>query len=185
MILRSCLRVPLTEVYYDVETQRSAEEVGGWGNVRQMRVSIAVSWCEQDGFRKWDEPSMAAFITYLSGFDRVVSFNGDGFDSVVLSFYGDVGLIRRKSFDVLTELKRTLGHRLRLDSVATATLGAGKTADGLQALKWWKEGKVDLIAQYCQDDVQTLVDLVAFGRKNGFVRYGSRAGGSQIVSVKW
>jgi DEAD/DEAH box helicase domain-containing protein len=182
---RSFPHVSLTEVYYDVETQLSAEEVGGWGNVRQMRVSIAVSWSEQDGFKKWDEPSMPAFITYLSGFDRVVSFNGDGFDSIVLSSYGDVGLLRKKSFDVLTDLKRTLGHRLRLDSLATATLGAGKTADGLQALKWWKEGKVDLIARYCQDDVQTLVDLVAFGRKQGFVRFGSRAGGTQIVSVKW
>jgi len=177
--------MPLTEVYYDVETQLSAEEVGGWGNVRQMRVSIAVSWCEEDSFRTWDERSMSAFISYLSGFDRIVSFNGDGFDSVVLSYYGDVGIIRKKSLDILTDLKRALGHRLRLDSLATATLGAGKTADGLQALKWWKEGKIDLIARYCQDDVQTLVDLVAFGRKHGFVRYGGRAGGSQIVSVKW
>lgn len=177
--------IPISEVYYDVETQRSAEEVGGWGNVHLMKVAIAVSWSERDGFRVWNEPSIPEFITYLSGFDRVVSFNGDGFDSKVLSFYGDVRVIQKKSLDILVDLKKILGHRLRLDSLAKATLGVGKTADGLLSLKWWKEGRVDEIIRYCQQDVQVLMDLVAFGRKNGFVRYAGKSGAPQIVSVRW
>jgi len=175
----------IREVYYDVETQHSAEEVGGWGNVHLMKVAVAVSWCESDGFRVWDEPSMPQFISYLGEFNRVVSFNGDGFDSRVLSYYGDVGLIRKKSFDILTDLKRSLGHRLRLDSLAQATLGVGKTADGMMSLQWWKEGRIDEIIRYCKDDVQVLIDLVAYGRKKGYVRYGGRSGTPQIVSVRW
>ncbi len=173
------------EVYYDIETQRSAEEVGGWNNIHLMRVSVAVSWSDRDGFKRWEENSAAALISYLTQFERVVSFNGDGFDSKVLSFYGNVLPLAMRSFDVLTDLTKKLGHRVKLDSLALATLGVGKTADGLLALRWWKEGKIEQIATYCQQDVQVLVDLVAFGRKNGLVRYADRSGIDRTVSVSW
>ena len=114
---------------------------------------------------------MKEFIAYLAKFRKIISFNGDGFDSRVLSAYGDVAEINRNSFDLLTDLKKKLGRRLKLDSVAQGTLGLGKSADGLAALRWWKEGKVDQIAAYCQQDVQVLVDLVAYARKHGHVSY--------------
>ena len=159
------------EVYYDVETQLSADEVGGWGNIHLMRVSVAITWSPGDLFRRWDEPQMPEMIAYLSGFRKIISFNGDGFDSRVLSAYGDVSAINRNSFDLLTDLKKKLGRRLKLDSLAQGTLGEGKTADGMAALRWWKEGKVDQIAAYCQQDVKVLVDLVAFARAKGYVSY--------------
>jgi DEAD/DEAH box helicase domain-containing protein len=161
----------VSEVYYDVETQLSADEVGGWGNIHLMRVSIAISWSPGDLFRRWEEPRMGEFIAYLSKFRKIISFNGDGFDSRVLSFYGDVSEINRNSFDLLSDLKKKLGRRLRLDSLAQGTLGIGKSADGLAALRWWKEGKIDQIAAYCQQDVQVLIDLVAFARSHGYVSY--------------
>jgi DEAD/DEAH box helicase domain-containing protein len=90
------------------------------------------------------------------------------------------------SFDLLKDLKRRLGHRLSLDSLAQATLNLGKTANGLQSLQWWKEGKIQLIADYCRQDVQVLVDLVGFARKNGFVRYGDKMTGEVFtVKVDW
>jgi DEAD/DEAH box helicase domain-containing protein len=174
-----------SEVYYDVETQLSAEEVGGWQNIRLMRVSVAVSWSPSDGFLRWEEKDIPAMIDHLSRFDRIISFNGDGFDSMVLSFYGNVALINMKSFDVLRDLKSKAGHRLTLESIASATLGTGKSADGLLALKWWKEGKVDLIAEYCKQDVQMLVDIVEFGRDFGYVFYSDREGKMQKIDVWW
>jgi len=177
--------MPKTEVYYDIETQLSADEVGGWGNIHLMRVSVAISWSEEDGFKRWDEDSMATFISYLSEFNRVVSFNGDGFDSRVLSRYGDVSVIKKNSFDVLADLKRRLGHRLSLDSIGQATLGIGKTADGLQALRWWKEGKVDLIAEYCTQDVKVLMNVVAHGRNNGVIKFQDKFGHVRSVKVSW
>ncbi len=173
------------EVYYDVETQRSADEVGGWANVDKMLVSVAVSWSERDGFRHWRENEIPAFIAYLVEFDRIISYNGDGFDSVVLSHYGDVSLIRKKSFDLHRKLKEILGHRIRLDTVAQATLGRGKTADGLAALRWWREGQVEMIVDYCKQDVQVLVDLVNFARENGFVRYTDMSGFERVIPVQW
>lgn len=173
-----------TEVYYDVETQLSAEEVGGWNNVKLMRISVAVTWSPGDGFRHWTEQEAGSLVEYLSRFTRVMSFNGDGFDSRVLSHYGDVSTIDRNSFDLLADLKKKLGHRLKLDSLAQATLGTGKSADGMTALRWWKEGKVDLIASYCQQDVQVLVDLVRFARRNGYVSYLDQQT-VRSISVRW
>ncbi len=174
-----------TEVYYDVETQRSASEVGGWANVDKMLVSVAVSWSVKDGFRHWAESEMAAFLTYLTQFNRIISYNGDGFDSKVLSHYGDVSLVSRNSFDLHRKLKEILGHRIKLDAVAQSTLGSGKTANGLAALRWWKEGNVDMIVQYCEQDVKLLVDLVRFARTNGFVRYTDISGFEKVVQVRW
>ena len=174
-----------TEVFYDIETQRSADEVGGWGNIHLMLVSVAVSWSEEDGYRNWDEPAATPFIEYLSRYDRIISFNGDGFDSRVLSHYGDVTALNKKSFDVLTDLKRRLGHRLSLDSIALATLGLGKSADGLQAIRWWKEGRIDLITEYCQRDFEVLMKIVGFGRNKGFIKFQDKFGTDKTVPVEW
>jgi DEAD/DEAH box helicase domain-containing protein len=177
--------LPPPEVYYDVETQLSAEEVGGWNNVHLMRVSIAVTYSAADRFKRWNEQKIPAMLEYLNRFERVVSFNGDGFDSRVLSYYGNVLPLSLKSFDVLKDLTRRLGHRVKLDSLAQATLGVGKSADGLAALRWWKEGKVETIAEYCQQDVQVLVDVVSYGRKHHSVKYADRTGLPRSVSVDW
>lgn len=175
-----------SEVYYDIETQLSAGEVGGWENIHLMRVAVAVTWSPEDGFRQWEEPGVPQLIRYLSGFGKVFSFNGDGFDSRVLSHYGDVSQVNGASFDLLTDLKRRLNHRLSLDSLAQATLNVGKTANGLQSLQWWKEGKVQLIADYCRQDVKVLVDLVSYARHHGFVRYSNRTSGEIFtVKVNW
>jgi len=173
------------EVYYDVETQLSADEVGGWNNIHLMRVSLAVSWSVKDLFRLWEEASVAEMIEYLGRFEKIVSFNGDRFDSQVLSHYGKVQTINLHSFDVMVDLSRRLGHRVSLDSVAQATLGLGKSADGITALRWWKEKQIELLAEYCRKDVQVLIDVVSFGRINGFVRYSDRTGGSRTVNVQW
>jgi len=173
------------EVYYDVETQLSADEVGGWNNIRQMRVSIAVSWSEKDLFRLWEEDAVPQLIAYLSGFGKVISFNGDRFDAQVLSYYGAVETINRQSFDVLVDLSSRLGHRVSLDSVAQATLGVGKSADGIVALRWWKEKQIELLAEYCRKDVQVLKDVVDFGRSQGHVKYLDRTGASRSITVEW
>ena len=173
------------EVYYDVETQLSADEVGGWNNIRLMHVSIAVTWCARDLFRLWEEASMPQLIEYLGGFGTVISFNGDRFDSQVLSYYGTIDAMSRNSFDVLVDLSRRLGHRVSLDSVAQATLGVGKSADGIIALRWWKEKQIELLAEYCRKDVQVLKDVVEFGRTHGHVKYSDQSGGTRTVNVDW
>lgn len=184
MVQLDLFSVP-SEVYYDVETQLSANEVGGWNNIHRMRVSVAITWSQEDGFKRWDEASVPALIEYMTRFRRIISFNGDGFDTRVLSYYGNVYPVAQRSFDLLVDLKQRSGKRLGLDSLARATLGKGKSADGMMALRWWKEGKIEQIAEYCQQDVQVMVDLVEFGRKNGFVRIDEGEGRMRNVVVEW
>jgi len=89
-----------------------------------------------------------------------------------------------KNFDMLLELKKLLGHRLKLESIARPTLGTGKSADGLQALKWYKEGKLDKIIAYCKVDVEITRDVHLYALENGKLHYDSRSG-IKTVSVDW
>ncbi|KAB2879951.1 hypothetical protein F9K33_07215 [bacterium] len=172
-------------VFYDVETQKRADEVGGWDRADLMLISIAVSYTEDDGYKVWYEKDTREMIRYMSDFDMVVSFNGNNFDSKVLSHYGDVSALHQKSFDVAEYLSGKLKHRIRLESIAMATLGAGKSADGLLALQWWKEGRVDEIIEYCKQDVKVLRDVVMYGKENGYIAYNDVEQNMVKVAVDW
>jgi DEAD/DEAH box helicase domain-containing protein len=180
--------VIVTEIYLDVETQRLADEVpGAWENIRAFGLAVAVTWDDAHGFREWYEADAARLIGELSAFDRIVTFNGDRFDFAVLSAYGDVGVLREKSLDVLRDLKRRLGFRVSLQTVAQSTLGRQKTGSGIEAVKWWRSGDPVLrrrVADYCQMDVEILRTLVEHGRREGFVKVPSH-GKDQTVYVAW
>jgi DEAD/DEAH box helicase domain-containing protein len=178
----------MSEIYLDVETQRLADEVqGGWDNIRAFGLSVAVTWDADHDFREWYEDDVARLIGELSVFDRIVTFNGDRFDLEVLSAYGDVVALRQKSLDVLRDLKRRLGFRVSLQSVAQSTLGKQKTGSGIDAVAWWRSGDPALrrrVADYCRVDVEILRELVVYGRREGFVKVPSR-GKDLTVYVAW
>ena len=85
----------------------------------------------------------------------------------------------------MRELQNKLGFRPRLDAVASATLQIGKSADGLQAVKWWREGKIEEIYTYCEQDVAVTRDIYLFGKTNRFVQYFDRQYRVQKVLVNW
>ena len=117
--------------------------------------------------------------------DLVVGFNVISFDYAVLQAYTDEDLSGIRTLDMLVEVTKALGHRLKLDSLAAATLNSPKSADGLQAVKWWREGNlVDLLA-YCQKDVEITRDLWEFGRKHGYLLYQDKNAGLLKVPVSW
>lgn len=178
----------MAEIYLDTETQRIADEVqGGWENVRAFGLSVAVTWDASNGFREWYEADVARLIGELRAFDRIVTFNGVRFDLEVLSAYGDVRELRKKTLDLLLDLKRRLGFRVSLQSLAQATLGRSKTASGLEAVKWWRSGDPALrqrVVDYCRMDVEILRDIAAHGRREGFVKVPSQ-GRDLTVYVAW
>ena len=178
----------MKEIYLDVETQRLADEVqGGWDNIRAFGLSVAVTWDAAHDFREWYEDGAVRLIGELSAFERIVTFNGDRFDLEVLSAYDDVAALRQKSVDVLRDLKRRLGFRVSLQSVAQSTLGRQKTGSGIDAVAWWRSGDPILrrrVADYCRMDVEILRELVVYGRREGFVKVPSR-GKELTVFVAW
>lgn len=162
---------------FDLETQRSAEEVGGWGRADQMGVSVGVIYDSTlNGFVTYLEDEVDQLINHLMSTELVIGFNNKRFDNLVLSGYSDVNLFSIPTLDILEEISNHLGYRLSLDRVAQATLNTEKTADGLQALKWYKEGKIGEIRKYCEKDVKITRDLFFFGLEQAHFLFTNKAG---------
>jgi DEAD/DEAH box helicase domain-containing protein len=163
------------EIFFDIETLRLSHEVeGGWSNIAGFGLAVAVTWDAQNRFRRWFEPDVKPLISELSRSTRIVSFNGDRFDFEVLRGYHPVTELVPKSFDLLVDLHRKLGHRIKLDDLARETLGYQKTGNGLEIVQWWREGRKEEVCKYCENDVQLLVDLVEFARRKKYVVVNKR-----------
>ena len=182
-------------LYFDLETKRSADEVGGWLNIMDMGMSIGILWDTQDEkFHIYSENQTSELFRHCKQADMVVGFNHVSFDYKVLAgcvaqssdarerSYGE--LINLNNFDMLLELKKVLGHRLKLDSIASPTLKVGKSADGLQALEWYKTGELDKIIKYCKDDVSITRDVHRHALDHGHLLYDSRDG-IRKVDLSW
>ncbi|MHC1753367.1 DEAD/DEAH box helicase [Humidesulfovibrio sp.] len=170
----------------DVETRRSAAEVGGWTRPDLMGISVAVLYDSgADEFVDYQEHEIPLLAERLKSFDLVVGFNIMRFDYGVLAGVHPFAYSRLPTLDMLTHVHERLGYRLKLDNLAQATLNVGKSADGLQALQWWKEGKLDEIARYCRQDVAVTRDLYLFGRENRYVLFQNKAGQKARLPVGW
>ena len=184
------MQLPPGVLVFDIETQRTADEVGGWSHVADMAMSVGVIWDSSDErfhvYREGEEPQLQA---HLERGQRIVGFNQVQFDMQVLA--GALAclqgvpadwekdyhkLCKLPNYDILREVSRVLGHRLRLDSLARATLQNPKSADGLQAIAWYREGKIDEIIKYCQQDVAVTRDLYCHVLEHGKLFYEARGG---------
>jgi DEAD/DEAH box helicase domain-containing protein len=173
-------------VFFDVETQRTFDEVGGRHNIRKLGLSVAVTYSTADGaFHHYTEETVDDLIAELKAADRVVGFNVLGFDYEVLRAYTDDPLDDIPTVDMLDHIYKRLGFRVSLDNLAGTTLGTAKSADGLQAVRWYREGRIQEILEYCQQDVEVTRQLYNYGRKNKHVRFRDRSHRSQMVSVNW
>jgi hypothetical protein len=173
-------------VYFDLETQKSAAEVGGWDRKRDMLMSVGVTYATGDGqYRIFSEAQVDDLVKQLMRADLVVGFNIINFDYSVLTHYTPLDLNQTPTLDLMVDLEKKLGHRLSLDAVAKATLAAPKVADGMTALKWWKEGKLMEIAEYCCFDVKITKAVHEYGQAKGEVLYVDRFGQKKSVKVKW
>ena len=147
---------------------------------RAFGVAVAVTWDKDRGFRRWFEQDVEKLVAELENFTHVVTFNGNRFDLEVLRAYAPIHKIQERSFDVHEKLFKQLGHRVKLDQLAKDTLGTAKSGDGLQAVEWWRAGQKDRVAEYCEQDVAILRDVVEHGRAKGYVMVSSRQ-----VRVNW
>ena len=173
-------------VYFDVESQKLFAEVGGRDPSR-LRLACGVTWSTaRNDFAVYWEKDAAALIAELKAADHVVGFNIFRFDYEVLRPYAPNENFRAvRSTDMLQDIYRTLSFRLSLDSIARATLGTTKTADGLQSVEWFRMGALDKVAEYCKMDVDITRRVYEFGREHGFVLYYSRLGSKLKVGVNW
>jgi len=162
-------------VYLDLETQKLAQDVGGWKNVHLMRISVGVLYDSlAKEFFTFFEDETEKLLAHLEQADLIIGFNIKGFDYKVLGAYTNKDLTRLKTFDILEDIHQRLGFRLSLDHLANETLGQGKSADGLQAVAWFNQGAMQKLTEYCRQDVIVTRDLFLFGLNNGYLVYRSK-----------
>lgn len=173
-------------LFFDVETRRSAEDVGGWNRIRDMGLALAVVLdVTKNRYTTYFESDVERLVLDLVMADQVIGYNTERFDLVVLSAYGSWDMSRIRSFDMLKYIRNRFGLRLRLGDLASSNLGAGKSADGLQSLAWFKEGRLDLIEAYCRQDVEVTARLFFLGRERGYLLHKSLEGAPLKLPVDW
>lgn len=171
------MKTPSRYGVFDVETQRSAADVGGWHRADRMGVSVAILYDSMsDSFKTYLENDIPELIRDLQTFELVVGFNNKRFDNRVLSAYSVFNLTSLPTLDIMEVITNRLGYRLSLENLAEYTLGVKKSANGLMALQWYKEGRFEEIINYCRQDVKITRDLFLFGLKNRYLLFQNKAG---------
>ena len=170
---------------FDLETQLLSDDVGGWDHIAQMKLACAVTHdMMTNTFHEYTEADAPKLIADLKAAQLVVGFNVKRFDYEVLRPYADKKLIL-PTVDLLEDIYSVLGFRLSLDSVAAATLGHSKSADGVQAVKWFKQGQLPQVIEYCKQDVIVTGDLYLFGQQHKHIKYQDKFGKVKQVAVRW
>lgn len=169
----------------DIETQNLVQDVGGWDHIDKLKISVACAYdSKTDSFLSFRENELKNLIE-LCEERLVVGYNIRGFDLPVMVPYG-LELKRVDAFDIMYDLETLTRQRfLKLEAVARGTLGAGKSADGLMAVEWWKKGEIQKIIDYCLQDVKVTRDVFQFGRQNGFVKIQRSEEKITEVPVQW
>lgn len=157
-------------IVLDLETQNLADELGGWGNLEALQVSVAVTWDEDSGYRTWWEGQAGDLLAELDRAELVVGYNVSAFDYGVLSLYGDTSKLAEKTFDLLDEI-RTQGHRLvSLNRVAVLNLGEAKAYEsGADAVRLWRDGRLEDLEAYCLKDVELTKRLYESWEETGIL----------------
>jgi DEAD/DEAH box helicase domain-containing protein len=173
-------------VYFDLETQKSADEVGGWDKVRDMKMSVGVTYSTARGdYKIYKEDQVEDLIRELMRADLVVGFNNLRFDYEVLHGYTALDLTQIPTLDMLVHVQKIVNHRLSLDAIAGTTLGVEKTSDGMQAIHWFRQGKLLEIAEYCCYDVKITRLVHEYGAQHKTLFYKNRFGATLSTPVSW
>jgi DEAD/DEAH box helicase domain-containing protein len=179
--------MPRDIVYFDLETQRTANDAGGWARKGDMRMSVGVVFSTATGrYEVFGEAQVNQLVERLRRADLVVGFNILNFDYQVLMGYTILDLVAElPTADLMADMEKKLGHRVGLDAIAQATLGFQKTAAGLDAIRWWREGRIIEIAEYCCFDVKVTRLVHEHGCRHKELFFHDRFARKQRVEIDW
>ncbi len=162
----------LKEIVLDLETQKSFEEVGGRSKNSLLKISVVgVYDYVSDSYLTYEEHELGKLAPILQTADRIIGFNILGFDFQVIQPYLDFDIFQVPALDIMLEIEKTLGHRISLENVAQATLGKGKSGTGLQAIQYWRAGKMEELKNYCLDDVKVTKDIYEHAKRHSKLKY--------------
>ena len=71
----------------------------------------------------------------------------------------------------MKEIRKSLGRRIKLDTIAGATLGKNKSGHGGLAVRMWKAGEKQKVIDYCTNDVKITKEVYEYALKNKSLKY--------------
>ncbi len=172
----------------DLETQNEFSDVGGRAYPHLLKVSVAgVYSYKNDKFFMIEEKDIHILEEMIKDSALVIGFNTKYFDYLVLQPYlKEVDLSKVPSCDIMEDIANVLGHRLSLDAIAEATLGIKKSGYGLDAIRYFREGKMKELKEYCKDDVKITKEIFDYGRKHKELYYFQKQTKEKLkVPVYW
>lgn len=173
----------MKKIVFDIETKNSFAEVGK-REATALDISLLVVYdYETDKYTSYLQEDFLDLWKVLEKTDLIIGFNSNWFDIPLLNKYYPGDLTKIQSLDILEKFRQSAGLRIGLDAIAEATLGIGKTAKGLEAVAWWKEGEIEKIREYCIGDVKVTKGIYDFARKNRYLNYKNFAGELQRVDL--
>ena len=173
----------MRKITFDIETRNIFSDVNS-NDPTALDISVVcIHDSLNDSYSSYLQEDLPKLWPILEQADMLITFNGDHFDIPLLNKYYSGDLSKIKSLDLLVEVKNSLGRRIKLDTIAEATLGTNKSGHGLQAVEWWKTGEIDKIIKYCIEDVKITKQLYDYALANSKLKYKDLAGGT-IKDIK-
>jgi uncharacterized protein YprB with RNaseH-like and TPR domain len=152
----------MRKLVFDIETSNIFSDVGS-NNPADLNISVVgVYEYESDRYSTFLQEEFNKLWPIIENADMFITFNGDHFDIPLLNKYYSGDLLKIKSLDLLKEMQKSAGRRMKLDQIAEGTLGVNKSGHGLDAIKWWRDGEVEKVKKYCLDDVRITKDLYEY-----------------------
>jgi hypothetical protein len=161
----------MRKIVFDIETRNIFQDVGS-NNPADLDISVVgVYDSDTDKYETYMVEDLPLLWPILEKADLLIGYNSDHFDIPLLNKYYSGDLNKIKSLDILKEIQKVAGRRMKLDQVAEGSLGVNKSGHGLDAIVWWKSGEIEKIKKYCLDDVRITKDVYDYAMKNGKIIY--------------
>ena len=161
----------MRKIVFDIETANTFADVGSSKPEDLTLAVVSIYDYKTDSYQSFLEKDLNKLWKIIEDTDILIGYNSDHFDIPLLNKYFPGDLFQIKSIDLLKEIHKSLGRRIKLDIVAEATLGEGKSSHGLQAIRWWQEGEIEKVCKYCEQDVKVTKKIYDYALAHGKLKY--------------
>lgn len=177
----------MKKIVFDIETSNIFSEVGSNNSADLDLAVVSIYDYDTDTYSSYEQKDLHKLWPILEKTDLLIGFYSDSFDIPLLNKYYPGDLNQIKSLDILGEIKEQYGRRMKLDQIAAGTLGTQKSGNGLEAVRWWRNGEKEKVIQYCEDDVRITKDIYDHAMKRGVLRFkeGGKMNEIKLDTSQW
>lgn len=177
----------MKRIFFDIESKNVFADVGKHDPSLLDIALVGIYDSETDTYETFIEEELPRLWPILERADMLIGFNSDHFDIPLLNKYYPGDLTKIKSLDILREIHKTYGRRMRLEQLAEGTLGRKKIGHGLEAVQWWRNGEIQKVRDYCCDDVKLTKELYDYARENDklIFKEGGKLNEIKLITANW